>query len=64
LRAQIRFRVFQFNFLGDGNPVVTDERATPLFLNEDTFRFRAERNADGIGKRRRSQQNLFLAPLP
>ena len=35
LGAEIFFRILEIEFLGDGHPVITDDRRAPVLLNQD-----------------------------
>ena len=72
LRAEVLLGILEVEFLGDGDAVVADDRGAPFLLDQDGFRFRAERDAHRIGelasrragssRARRSETELACVP--
>lgn len=73
-RAQVLLRILEIELLGDGDPVIADERWSPLALEQDRLRPRAQGDANRIRQLRRTvkdlfprpgmEQNLFVSHLP
>ncbi len=59
LHAEVLFRIFQLEFLGDRHAVVAHDRPPPFLLDEDAFRFRSQRDAHGVGECETAMQNLL-----
>ena len=59
LRAEVLLGILEVEFLGDGHAVVADDRRAPFLLDQHRFRFRPQRDADGIGELRRPTKDLL-----
>ena len=49
LRAHVLERIFEFDFLGNGNAIMRDGRRTELAVYRHIAALRAERRADRVG---------------
>ena len=50
LRAHVLELVFEFDFLGDGDPVLADARCTKGLVEDDVASFRTKRDPHRIGE--------------
>jgi hypothetical protein len=64
LGAQVLLGILERKFLGNGDPIVANQRRTPFLLNQHGLRLGAECHADGIGKLGRASQHLFARRRP
>ena len=56
---EILLRVFEVEFLGDGDNVVAHDRRAPLLLDQYRLRPRPKRHTDGIRELGSAAQYLF-----
>ena len=59
LRSKVLLRIFELDFFCDGDPVIADERPSPLLLDQHAFGLWTERDAHSIGKRGSAGQNFL-----
>lgn len=61
LSTQVLLRVFEIEFLGNGDAIVADDWRSPRLLNQDGLRLRTKRYAYGIREQGCAAQDFFTS---